>query len=236
MFSHLVLMVAIVVVVIATRQHLLKAAVKLAVWLYGHYDIRARWLAHYLLGDGSPLHIPEWVVREAFQGYSPWYIAHRSGRPFKFYSQTTLFWLVGTMTYRTAPGANGGLRVYGVDRYDWHPNRLVCQECGAWGLDVTATECLVCGSSAVHGEWWWSPTAIPGLVARILRLVWPEARDYIAVGDTGHLAISNGFWPFLGGKEFESILDVELNVPYPEMDDDEETILAIPSHATPCEA
>ena len=194
------------------RTLLFGVVVKVAVWLYGRFDIRAKWLAHYLLGDGSPLVVPEDVVRASVPLYEAEYIADNAiGRPYRFDSSGTLFWLVGTATPRGGWDEDGGLTIYGEDRYDWHPNRHVCRECGAWGSDVSPRHgCWACGAGpeSIRGEWWWSPTAIPGWVAKLIRWIWPDAQPYIDVGHTGKMAISNGLWPLLGGREFTTLFRI----------------------------
>jgi len=183
--------------------------VKVAVWVYGRFDIRARWLAHWLLGNGESWTIPEEIVREAIPPFHAQWYAEMAGEPVKF--SGTLFWLVGTATYE-AEQDDRGITFRGADKYDWHPNRLVCLDCGAWGMDILFDGeehyCGECGSSHIEGEWWWSPTALPGWVAKVVRFIWPEAREFIDVGDTGKTAISNGFWPFLGGTDFWSRFQV----------------------------
>ena len=181
----------------------MKAIVRVLVGLLcrviGMWDIRYRWLSHYLVGDGSSLIIPNGVVAESLDRETAEYWA---GEPYKFDSARRLFWLVGTMTWEIVES-----RVVGTDRYDWHQNRLFCPVCGGW--DIEDGECVWCEVRAVR-DWWWSPTPFPGIIARVLRAVWPACREYVAVGDNGRLAVSNGFWPFLGGREFDSLVDVPM--------------------------
>ena len=173
----------------------------------GQRDIRYRWLAHFLLGSGQDMELPTEVVQESLTREDAVQFA---GEPFKFDSAHRLFWLVGTMTFHLDQ-VEGGVHVVGVDRYDWHPNRFLCPECGAWGYDIIDGVCDYCGTDAT-GDWWWSPTSLPGWVAKALRAIWPACRPYVEVGECGRLAVSNGFWPWLGGTEFDSVLDVPLGI------------------------
>lgn len=170
-------------------------------WLIGHRDIRYKWLSHYLIGNGRSLRVPAEVVDESINQYVATSCAGEAYRPD---SSRRLFWLVGTFTW-SITDAPGGKVMYGVDRYDWHANRFYCPNCGAWGYDIEDGYCQYCGAAA-EPDWWWSPTLIPSIVAKTMRAIWPACRDYIDIGDMGTLAISNGFWPFIGGTEFDTII------------------------------
>jgi len=175
--------------------------------LVGLRNVRYRWLAHYLIGNGSPLRIPTKVVQAALWREEA---MEYQGEPYKFDSSADLFWLVGTMTFEVVD-TPAGCRVVGIDCYDWHPNRFSCPRCGAWGYDIEGGVCQWCGAEAVE-DWWWTTTPLPGWVASVLRAAWPACRPYVEIGDTGRLAVSNGFWPWIGGREFCSVLDVPLGV------------------------
>lgn len=203
---------------------LMRVLIGLAFWYIGRKDVRYSWLAHYLIGVGTSRWItdPE-LLKEASQEIT-WRYQDGGNDPafgvqVKTSSRGKLYYLVGTWSAQLLTLEDGRTVIYGVDRYDWHQSRFVCPACGRWGYDIQDGVCSSCDSHAVPG-WWWTPTSIPGRIAVILRHLWPGCREYVDVGRDGFLAVSNGFWPWIGGTEFDTVLEFEWN--YPPKDDPEE--------------
>ena len=111
---------------------------------------------------------------------------------------------MGTWTAYLVSTPNGEI-VRGVDRYDWHPNKPIDF---AWQYGEEAEE-IIPGFT-----WWWSASPFPGWAGGIIRMVWPACREFVDVGRYGETAVSNGFWPFLGGTEFDTVIEVSVALLY----------------------
>jgi hypothetical protein len=170
----------------------------LVCWLIGRRDVRYRWLAHYLIGTGSRLYVQGQELEEAARACA-WYTRAElvQGVQIKTDSYGKLFWLVGTWTAQLVSGPDGEF-VRGVDRYDWHPNKPIDL---AWKYGEEAEE-VIPGFT-----WWWTRSPLPGWVAEAVRFLWPASREFIDVGSWGETAVSNGFWPFIGGTEFDTVIE-----------------------------
>lgn len=187
-------------------RHLARLAIGLVCWIVGRRDVRYRWLAHYLIGTGSRMWVTGPELEEAV-GARCWEL-HSRGRLQRGVLIKTdpwggkLFWLVGGWTAYLVSTPQGEV-IRGVDRYDWHANKPVNM---AWDYedDVEEEE----EEEVVPGfTWWWSPTSIPGWIAQVVRVIWPATREYVDIGHTGKMAISNGLWPWLGGTEFDTVIE-----------------------------
>jgi len=178
---------------------LARIVIGLICWMVGRRDVRYRWLAHFLLGSGSRMYVQGPELEEAIKDLT-WFSREEltEGVQVRTDSDGNLFWIVGTWTAQLVSTSEGQEVVRGVDRYDWHPNKPLDL---AWEYGEDAEE-IVPGFT-----WWWSPTPLPGLVGKILRIVWPACREFIDVGRYGKTAVSNGFWPFLGGTEFDTVIE-----------------------------
>ena len=150
-------------------------------WLIGRKSLPHRWLAHYLVGDGSPMYVPQDIIVDAEAITFAEAMGYR-GAPFA--PQEPLYWLVGTFTWNVHEVA-GELYLVGVDRYDWHPNG--------------------------GGEWDSAPTGVNGRwVKAVVRILSKTPLGEFVEGDY-ELYISDRLWPRLGGREFDTVVSVPLS-------------------------
>jgi hypothetical protein len=203
--------------VLDVRDRILKVAYRLTFGIIsrtvGIWDERYRWLSHYLLGHCEPLHLPEQLITKELYKEDAIDLG-KEGIPYTFYSRTKVFWIVGTMSFSLHTNERGRIELFGKDRYDWHRNRLVCSKCGCTLNQEMVDEdgLSTCCGATIDKDWWWSPTSLPGWLAKLSWFIWPLTRYYLDIGKSGRLSISNGLWPLLArGREFDTIVAIEID-------------------------
>ena len=150
--------------------------------------IKFLWLSHYLIGSGKSKVIPQSVA----QHWNDNLVRHVKDnqyliRPFP----SELFWLVGSMIVTIADD-----RVIGKDIYDFHQQS---------------------GQNVIHGadrslQWAYSGGKSDSTQIKVNWFILMAIRalslsEFFKVEDD-RLLVSNGLWPKLGGKPFESLLEV----------------------------